>query len=231
MHWYDDFGWFGSAYGSNVLENIHQSHPDKWILNTEGCVYKPSNGETNFIGNWQDGDYYARDIIDNLNHWSTGWVDWNMVLNEDRGPLWNMSLDTGTIVDAPIIIKNDGTEFYKNPAYYIMGHFSKFIVPNSTRVNMNLNQSVDSPVQGVSFLTPSNQIVTVLYNWNNITNYTVSLQTKGSNNWINLQLEKLSITTLIWNQVTTTAAPSTSATNLAGNVWICVFSIITFLLR
>lgn len=46
-----------------------------------------------------------------------------MVLNEDRGPLWNMSLDTGTIVDAPIIIKNDGTEFYKNPAYYIMGHF------------------------------------------------------------------------------------------------------------
>lgn len=64
MHWYDDFGWFGPAYGSDVLENIHQNHPDKWILNTEGCVYKPSNGETDFIGNWQDGDYYARDIID-----------------------------------------------------------------------------------------------------------------------------------------------------------------------
>lgn len=119
---------------------------------------------------------------------------------------------------------------------------------------MNLTQNVDSPVQGVSFLTPSNQIVTVLYNWNNITNYTVSLQTKGNNNWINLQLEKLSITTLIWNQVTpspastpSTVNPSTvnastitlstvpptakHATNLAGNVWICVFSIIMFLLR
>jgi glucosylceramidase len=66
MHWYDDFGWFGTAYGSQVLQNIHDNHPDKWILNTEACTYyKPNlNLSQVEIGNWYHADYYARDIID-----------------------------------------------------------------------------------------------------------------------------------------------------------------------
>lgn len=66
MHWYDDFGWFGPKYSSEVVRNIHENHPEKWILNTEGCTYYfPDMGEDKpAIGNWYHADFYARDIID-----------------------------------------------------------------------------------------------------------------------------------------------------------------------
>uniref|UniRef100_A0A914EHQ2 Glucosylceramidase n=1 Tax=Acrobeloides nanus TaxID=290746 RepID=A0A914EHQ2_9BILA len=127
MHWYDDFGWFGPAYGSQVLQNIHDNHPDKWILNTEACTYyKPNlNLSKVEIGNWYHADYYARDIIDDLNHWSTGFVDWNMALNETGEPRWNDTYyDKNETIDAPIIVSKDGSEFYKQPSYYVIGHFS-----------------------------------------------------------------------------------------------------------
>lgn len=34
-----------------------------------------------------------------INHWSTGWVDWNMALDMNGGPNW-----ANNFVDSPIIV-------------------------------------------------------------------------------------------------------------------------------
>ena len=33
--------------------------------------------------------------------------------------------------DAPIIVSDDGTTFYKNPSFYHMAHIAKFIPPGA----------------------------------------------------------------------------------------------------
>ena len=37
------------------------------------------------LGSWERGQEYTNDIIENLNHWSTGWTDWNLVLDMNGG--------------------------------------------------------------------------------------------------------------------------------------------------
>ena len=46
-----------------------------------------------------------------------------MVLNVTGGPRFNWTLNENRMYNAPIIVSSDGTEFYKQPAYYVMGHF------------------------------------------------------------------------------------------------------------
>ena len=53
-----------------------------------------------------------------MNHWVTGWVDWNMALNIQGGPSW-----ISHKLNAPIIIDAEYDVFYKNPMYYHLGHF------------------------------------------------------------------------------------------------------------
>jgi hypothetical protein len=41
-----------------------------------------------------------------------------MVLNMTGGPLWQANP-----VDAPIIVDDDNVTFYKQPMFYVLGHF------------------------------------------------------------------------------------------------------------
>lgn len=74
------------------------------------------------LGSWSRAEDYANSIIDTLSHWVTGWIDWNMALDLQGGPNW-----LNRFVDSPIIVNASANTFYKQPTYYIMGHFSKLI--------------------------------------------------------------------------------------------------------
>ncbi|MCL1888633.1 MAG: hypothetical protein FWF96_07175 [Kiritimatiellaeota bacterium] len=72
---------------------------------------------------------YGHDIIGNLNNGMTGWIDWNVLLDEQGGPN-----HVGNFCNAPVTgdtIK-DTVEF--NASYWYIGHFSKFIRPGARRV-------------------------------------------------------------------------------------------------
>ena len=46
---------------------------------TEACTgANPWDLQKVLLGSWERGQEYINDIITNLNHWSTGWVDWNL---------------------------------------------------------------------------------------------------------------------------------------------------------
>ena len=62
-----------------MLDYVHDQFPDKFIMFTEACTgANPWDLQKVLLGSWERGQEYINDIITNLNHWSTGWVDWNL---------------------------------------------------------------------------------------------------------------------------------------------------------
>ncbi|MEL0145888.1 MAG: glycoside hydrolase family 30 protein, partial [Schleiferiaceae bacterium] len=145
VHWYEST----VSYFPEMLEYAHAKAPEKYLIETEGCI----DAE---VPVWQDDEWYwkkeatdwgytwreeskkylhpkyapahryARDIIGCLNHWVDGWVDWNMVLDRQGGPNWFKNWCI-----APVIVDPEADEVYFTPLYYIMAHFSKFMRPGA----------------------------------------------------------------------------------------------------
>ena len=72
---------------------------------------------------------YARNIIVSLNHWVSGWIDWNVVLDERGGPN-----HVGNYCGAPIMIDTESGYVYYTPIYYILAQFSRTIRPGDRAV-------------------------------------------------------------------------------------------------
>ncbi len=72
---------------------------------------------------------YARDIIVSLDHWVSGWVDWNIALDKDGGPN-----HAGNFCGAPIMIDTSTQEVYYTPIYYVLAQFSRTIRPGDHAV-------------------------------------------------------------------------------------------------
>jgi len=72
---------------------------------------------------------YARNIIVSLDHWLTGWVDWNVVLDRDGGP--NHAQNN---CGAPIMVDTDTGEIHYTPIYHVLKQFSRTIRPGDRAV-------------------------------------------------------------------------------------------------
>ena len=72
---------------------------------------------------------YARNIIVSLDHWVTGWVDWNIVLDQNGGPN-----HVGNFCGAPIMIDTQSKQVYYTPIYYVLAQFSQTIRPGDKAV-------------------------------------------------------------------------------------------------
>lgn len=86
------------------------------------------------------------------------WIDWNLAVNSTGGPNnrnWN--------ADAPVILSENVQEFYKQPYYYAIGHFSKFIIPESVRVDVTFEPK-NPNLKAVAFLRPDHLTAVILYN-------------------------------------------------------------------
>ena len=78
---------------------------------TEACHEKsPLGNSTTRHKQWERAAKYSFDIIENLNHWSVGWLDWNLWLNEDGGPNW-----AENHVDSPVLISEKRQEVLVQP--------------------------------------------------------------------------------------------------------------------
>lgn len=151
VHWYQNF-----IAPPSVLTTTHEMFPDRFILATEACEGTFPK-ETVVLGAWDRLESYATDIIENMNNWAVGWVDWNLALDEGGGPNWSENF-----VDSPIIVNNTIDEFYKQPMFYAMGHFSKYVPENSIRVNIDILN--DTTLIGTAFVLPDGNRAVVILN-------------------------------------------------------------------
>jgi glucosylceramidase len=156
VHWY--WNW---VMNSKYLVESHKKYPDKVILATEavnGAMPWMFNGP--ILGDWKRAENYILDIFQNLNNYVSAWIEWNMILDQIGGPNY---LGKGSYVDSPIIINDTSrTEFYKQPMFYAIGHFSRFILPNSVRIGISSEWS--NKLFATAFLRPDNLTTLVTYN-------------------------------------------------------------------
>lgn len=67
---------------------------------------------------------YARDLVEGLNHWLAGWIDWNIVLDRNGGPN-----HVSNFCAAPIMVDTASGEVHVTPLYYVLAHFSRYLRP------------------------------------------------------------------------------------------------------
>jgi glucosylceramidase len=189
IHWYEST----YDYFAKELQYAHKKAPNKYLIETEGCVDSE-------IPHWQDDAWYwkkeatdwgwdwasekekhlhpkyapvnryANDIIGCLNNWVDGWIDWNMVLDRQGGPNWFKNWCV-----APVIVDPDKDEVYFTPLYYTMAHFSKYMRPGAVKIGCTINSKevVTTAVQNpdgsiaVAIFNPTDQKQTIEIKLNN----------------------------------------------------------------
>ncbi len=151
FHWYET--WTGSDPMFGNVAKVKEAYPAKNILFTEGCngPFTPEK-----INDWANGEVYGRSIINDFNAGAAGWLDWNILLDETGGPN-----HVGNFCFAPVHADTRTGQLIYTPAYYYLGHFSKFIRPNAKRVNTTSSRS---QLLSVSFRNEDGKMVTVVMN-------------------------------------------------------------------
>lgn len=111
-----------------------------------------------------------------------------MALNLKGGPTY-----VNNFVDSPIIVNKTAQEFYKQPTFYAMGHFSKFVPPDSRRVFTDISTK---SIKTIGFLRPDGGVALLIYNRHG-NNQTVNVydQRKG---FISVHVTPRSINTILY---------------------------------
>ncbi|XP_067831900.1 lysosomal acid glucosylceramidase isoform X2 [Heptranchias perlo] len=143
VHWYVD----QLTPADKTLGTTHHLYPEYYLFATEACTgYLPWE-HTVLLGSWERGTMYSHDIIQDLNYFVAGWTDWNIALDLRGGPNW-----VKNFADSPVIVDSGQDKFYKQPMFYHMAHFSKFVPEGSRRVG--LDASAATELESVAFLRP-----------------------------------------------------------------------------
>jgi glucosylceramidase len=150
--WGAAFHWYVGDHFDNVRQ-VHESWPDKHLLFSEGCAERFNAKQ---INEWQWGEKYGDSLLHDLNNWTEGWTDWNVLLDERGGPN-----HVGNFCYAPVHADtHSGTLTYMTSYYYI-GHFSKFIRPGARRIATSTN---DDRLLITGFRNPDGHLAIVVLN-------------------------------------------------------------------
>ncbi len=148
--WGAGFHWYESDNFDNV-RLVHEVYPDKHLIFTEGCQEGGPH-----LGSWDTGERYGKSMLHDLNSWTEGWVDWNLVLDETGGPN-----HVGNLCSAPIIADTRKNTLLYQSSYYYIGHFSRFITPGAKRI---ICATTLDDLEATAFLNPDGQIAVVVMN-------------------------------------------------------------------
>ncbi|XP_038213585.1 lysosomal acid glucosylceramidase-like [Zerene cesonia] len=180
--------YYGNFVPPTILEDLHRRY-NKIMIATEACEGPmPWHPMKVKIGSWERAQRYAKYILEDLNHYMAGWIDWNLCLDENGGPNW-----AENFVDAPILVYPERDEFIKQPMFYAMGHFSKFIPRGSRRISVTNSILSFGRIDNAAFITPQGNIVLVLHN---INTSDLNVSIRINNQHIDLVAEAESIKTV-----------------------------------
>ncbi|MBC7525874.1 MAG: glycoside hydrolase family 30 protein [Flavobacterium sp.] len=201
IHWYEST----YDYFPDALQYAHNKAPNKYLIETEGCVDSE-------IPKWKDDAWYwekeatdwgwdwasekdkhlhpkyapvnryATDIIGCLNNWVDGWIDWNMVLDKQGGPNWFKNWCV-----APIIVDDIKDEVYLTPLYYTMAHFSKFMRPGAVKIGCSIS---NKDLKATAVKNPDGTIAVVIFNPTEL-KQTIDIQLNNRNTIISINAKAL----------------------------------------
>jgi glucosylceramidase len=148
--WGTGFHWYAGDNFDNV-QLVHDAYPDKQLLFTEGCQEEGTHHNS-----WNLGERYARSIINDLNRWTVGWIDWNLILDESGGPN-----HVGNLCSAPIIAHLGAGQLFYESSFYYIGHFARYIRPGAERI---LCATTGDDLEATAFRNLDGRIAVVVLN-------------------------------------------------------------------
>lgn len=111
--------WYGGSPGAMTV--LHNLFPDK-----ENHVTEAASGA--WIADPVTNDFEM--IIQSMRNWSSSFIKWALVLDENRGPHLG-----GCDRCTPVVTINSMTGALSYEIdYYTLGHFSKYVLPGATRI-------------------------------------------------------------------------------------------------
>lgn len=114
------------------LTDLHERYPDFPIWMTEICYVKMP------VYEFSDGEIWGNMIMNDMKNWVSGWIYWNMILDQEGGP-WLTSPQHGDPDNnhqhPVVIINRDNRKVTFTGLYYYLAHFSKFVRPGAYRIN------------------------------------------------------------------------------------------------
>jgi glucosylceramidase len=182
FHWYET--WTGSDPNFNNLRLVKESFPDKELIFTEGCneSFDPEKYQY-----WPNAERYGNSMINDFNHGTAGWTDWNILLDEKGGPN-----HVGNLCFAPIHGDLETGQLIYTPSYYYIGHFSKFIKPGAKRVSTSCSRSF---LQSTTFVNTNGTYATVVLN---LTDQMIEYKLHLSDQKIDLSIPARAIQTIVY---------------------------------
>lgn len=182
------------------LTDLHNLYPDIPIWQTEVCygmdVCVPPSGLVKCPAHeFSDGEFWGNMIMNDMKNWVSGWIYWNMILDQDGGP-WLTSPIHGdpdpNRQHCVVIVDRNTKEVTYTGLYYYLAHFSKFIRPGAYRINC----TGGSPL--LNFAAFQNDDGTIVLNVINNGEET-DCKISWSNKMAVQRLKAHSITTIKWN--------------------------------
>ncbi len=144
---------------------------------------------------YEDGDFWGNQIMNDLEAGTSAWIYWNMILDEKGGP-WLISpvhrYTDGNQQHPVVIIDRHSKEVTYTGLYYYLAHFSKFVRPGAVRI------AAKGPAGGVrcvAFQAKNGDIVAEVLNSGK---QPARVALDWSAKSLNLDLPALSITTCLW---------------------------------
>ncbi len=209
IHWYDNQSLFSAV--NSVYSQYDVKSPFKNILATEQCI---TGFNQNSPPSWANSaELYAHDIWGDCSNGSEGWVDWNMILDQQGGP--NLSSNW---CEAGIMINTAAKTYQLTPIYYVMAQYSKYVQTGAVRIAATPTGSYSPEV--LAFKNPDSSITVIVHNPAN-SSYTGRIVI-GSNQ-IEYSTTPLSIDDFVWYPIGVTAmnrpvtnVRSSAASNLSA---------------
>jgi glucosylceramidase len=131
-----------------ALSKVHNAFPDKDLYFTEQMVITRNDFN---VANPEE-----RIVIGALRNWSRNVLLWNIAADKFNKP----HTDNGGCPMCQGAITIEGDDVGRNLAYYTIAHVSKFIPPNSVRIESTLPGAISD----VAFQTPQGKTVLVVAN-------------------------------------------------------------------
>ncbi len=144
-HWY-------SGDHFELLRLISEKYPDALSVFTEGCIEYSHIDKTDIFGH---AARYAHEIIGCFNNGCNVFIDWNILLDKEGGPN-----HVRNFCAAPIMADDENNPI-RQPSYYIIGHFSKYLQKGAKRVALSC---FSKDVEATAWINPDNSLIIVVFN-------------------------------------------------------------------
>lgn len=189
----DIHAYFDGIASPFILDALHKKYPEKPILYTE-MSFAVVDVPKILPGSWPRATELIEILMQDLCHFTAAYLDWNMILNHTGGPRY---FENAVGLDAYILANEDFTGIIKQPLFYAMAHFAKFIPSGSRRIDTDISGEQEW-FQTIAFLRPDKKVTVVLFNNHTSEAAKVSINDRSKGK-ITLQLKPRSLNTLVYS--------------------------------